>query len=93
MCGLSWYQSPSFSPACGGFPIDVGKAGKVLHVLVLRIPACCQGRVHVTGIPVSRGVHGGACVAGVGSWDLWPARSHWRGMQPGSTAHQTGLHS
>lgn len=64
----------------------------MLHVLIFRISARSQGGVHVTRISVSRGVHGWARVAGVRGWHLWPARSHWCGMQPRGTAHQTGLH-
>lgn len=86
------YQSFSFSPSCSGFSIDVGKARKVLHVLIFRISASGQGSVHVTRVSVSCGVHGWTCVAWVCWWDFWPARSYRGWMQSWGTAHQTGLH-
>lgn len=64
----------------------------MLHVLVLRIPARGQGCVHVTRVSIPRGMHRRACVARVGCWHLWPPGSDWRGMQPGSTAHQARFH-
>lgn len=81
-----WKQS--LSPSSGGLSVDVSKARKVLHVLVLRTPAC----VHVTRVSVPRGMHRWARVACVGCWHLWPARSNWGRMQPGSAAHQARLH-
>lgn len=61
-------------------------------MLILRIPARGQGRVHVTGVSIPRGMHRRACVARIGCRHLWPAGSDWGGVQPGSTAHQTGFH-
>lgn len=61
-------------------------------MLVIGIPACRQGCVHVTGVSVSRGVHRWACVARVGCGHLWPSGGDWGRMQSWSTAHQTGFH-
>lgn len=61
-------------------------------MLILRTPARGQGRVHVTGVSIPRGMHRRAGVAGVGCGHLWPSGGDWGRMQSGSAAHQTRFH-
>lgn len=61
-----------FSPARGGFPVDVGEAGKMLRVFVLGVPARDEGRVHVTRGGVAGRMHRWAGVTAVSWRHVWP---------------------
>lgn len=82
-----------FGPAGRGLPVDVGEARKMLRVLVVRVPAGPQRRVHVSRGGVTGRVQRWAGVTAVSGGHIWPAGGDRRGVQPRCAAHQAGLHS
>lgn len=82
-----------FRPACGGFSVDVGKAGEMLRVFVLWVPAWAQGRVHVPRGGIAGWMHRWAGVTAVSWRHIWPPGGDRCRVQPGSAAHQARLHS
>lgn len=82
-----------FGPAGRGLPVDVGEAGKMLRVFVVRVPAGPQRRVHVSRGGVTGRVQRWAGVTAVSGGHIWPAGGDRRGVQPRCAAHQAGVHS
>lgn len=82
-----------FGPASGGLPVDVGKAGEMLRVFVLWVPAWAQGWVHIPRGGIAGRMHRRAGVTAVTWWHIWPPGGNRCGVQPRSAAHQARLHS
>ena len=82
-----------FGPACGGLSVYVGKAGEMLRVFVLWVPAWAQWRVHVPRGGIAGWMHRWAGVTAVSWRHIWPPRSNRCRVQPRSAAHQARLHS
>lgn len=81
-----------FGPARGGLAVDVGEAGEMLRVFVLRVPARAQRGVHVPGGGVAGRMHRRAGVTAVSRGHIWPPGGNRCGVQPRSAAHQARLH-
>ena len=79
-------------PACGGLSVDVGKAGEMLRVFVLWVPAWAQWRVHVPRGGIAGWMHRRAGVTAVSWRHIWPPGGDRCRVQPRSAAHQTRLH-
>lgn len=62
-----------FGPAGGGLPVDVGEAGEMLRMFVLRVPARAEGGVHVPGGGVAGRMHRWAGVTAVSWRHIWPS--------------------
>lgn len=86
-------SSGLFRPARGGLSVDVGKAGEMLRVLVLWVPARAQGRVHVPRGGIAGWMHRWAGVTAVRWRHIWPPGCDRCRVQPRSAAHQARLHS
>lgn len=82
-----------FGPAGGGLPVDVGKAGEMLRVFILWVPAWAQRWVHIPRGGIAGRMHRRAGVTAVTWWHIWPPGGNRRGVQPRSAAHQARLHS
>lgn len=87
-----WINIWLFGPPCSSFSTNIGKARKVLCMLIFRVSAWCQRGVHVPCRGIACWVHRSAGVA-VGWGNIWPAGGHRGRMQPRSTTHQTWLHA
>lgn len=82
-----------FCPACGSLSVDVGKAGEMLRVFVLWVPARAQGRVHVPRSGIAGWMHRWAGVTAVSWRHIWPPGGDGCRVQPRCAAHQARLHS
>lgn len=82
-----------FRPACCGLSVDIGKAGEMLRVFVLWVPARAQGRVHVPRGGIAGWMHRRAGVTAVSWRHICPSWGDGCRVQPGSAAHQARLHS
>lgn len=76
-----------FRPARGGLAVDVGKAGEMLRVFVLRVPAWAEGRVHVPRGGIAGWMHRWAGVTAVSWRHVWPPGGDRCRVQPRSAAH------